>query len=436
MARLAEVKEHAFRLFGKGEALHALRLADAALTGAPLDFECRLLAADCLLALGERDPAIEGYRAVARYALEAGHPLVTVVIARVLSSIEVESDDLEAALVVRYGADSELVGRMAARVALPGSDTEVPGPDLRAAPPDNFLADAARRVIHCTDGFDGYPEAVHAIPLLSELSEAAFRRVLSTLVVRRLPDGALALREGEIGQSFFFVASGEVRVYDTDGLGRQNELARLHEGSIFGEMALLSAQPRSASVQVVGNADLLEVTRESLAALADELDQVALALHRFTRDRLLRNLMARSSLFRPFDRTQQRDLLRRFTSHDVAAGTAIIREGDEGRGLYVVLSGEVEVAKKGTGGTDTPLATLRAGDVFGEMALLTGGAATATVIAARPSTVLFLAREYVARIVAGVPEIKAYLEALADDRALDTRLAMEGQLDEDEVILI
>lgn len=436
MARLAEVKPHAFRLFGKGEALHALRLADAVVTGAPLDFECRLLAADCLLALGERDLGIEAYRAVARYALEAGHPLVTVVIARVLASIEVEADDLEAALVVRYGAGSELVGRFAARVPLPDPDTEVPGPDLRVAPPASFLADAARRVIGCTDGFDGFPEAVHPIPLLSDLSEAAFRRVLSTLVVRRLPDAALALREGEIGQSFFFVATGEVRVYDTDGLGRQNQLARLHEGAIFGEMALLSAQPRSASVQVVESADLLEVTRESLAALADELDPVAMALHRFTRERLLRNLMTRSALFRPFDRPQQRDLLRRFTSHDVVAGTDLIREGDEGRGLFVVLSGEVEVHKQSPTGTDTPLATLRAGDVFGEMALLAADPASATVTAARPSTVLFLAREYVDRIVAGVPEIKAYLEALAEDRTLDTRLVMEGGADEDEFVLI
>src|SRR6185312_13531486 len=139
-----------------------------------------------------------------------------------------------------------------------------------------------------------------AVPLLSSLTEAGFRRVLTTLMVRRLPDGAFAIKEGEAGQSFFFVADGEVKVFATDGLGRQTELARLHEGAVFGEMALLSAQPRSATVQAIGEVDLLEVGRASLAGLADELPIVAEALHAFTRERLLGNLMATQPLFRPF----------------------------------------------------------------------------------------------------------------------------------------
>ena len=163
-----------------------------------------------------------------------------------------------------------------------------------------------------------------------------------------------------------------------------------------------------------------------------------MALSGFTRDRLLSNLMATSPLFRPFSRPQQRDLLRRFTAHDVAPGTAIIRQGDEGRGLFVVLSGEVEVASEAgaTGAAPTPLATLRAGEVFGEMSLIRGGPTSATVTAASPATVLFLGREYVDRIVAGVPEIKKYLEALTEDRELDTQLALAPDDDGDEDVII
>ena len=80
---------------------------------------------------------------------------------------------------------------------------------------------------------------------------------------------------------------------------------------MFGEMALLGAQPRTASVACLTEADVLEVGRQSLASLADELGAVAEALHAFTRERLLGNLMATSALFRPFSRMQQRDLLRR-----------------------------------------------------------------------------------------------------------------------------
>lgn len=438
MAHLGEVKRHAVRLFAQGEPLHSLRLYDAIVAVAPLDFESRLKVADCLAAIGQIAAAAEVYRAVGWYCLKAGHPLVAVVLARVLETLDVEADDLLAALVVRYGSESEYLGKLAARLRLPDAETEIAPPDLRAPPADGFAASAAARAAHCLDDFDEYPAAVHPIPLLSNLSEGAFRRVIATLIVRRLPDGALVIREGEPGTSFFFVAGGEVEVYATDGLGRRTELARLHENSVFGEMALLSAQPRSASVGVVGEADLLEVTSQSLSTLADELEPVATALHGFTRDRLLKNMMATNPLFRPFSRSQQRDLLRRFTSHDVVAGTTVIRQGDEGQGLFVVLSGEVDVSATSASGEATPLASLRTGDVFGEMALIRGGATTASVTAALPSTVLFLAREYVERIVAGVPEVKRYLEALADDRELETQLAMDGDElgEEDEIILI
>jgi CRP-like cAMP-binding protein len=436
MPALAEIKAHAARLFARGDAMHALRLYDAIVTAAPLDYEARMRVGDCLAALGHTAPAIEVLRAVGWYALKSGHPLVAVVVARVVESLGGEHDDLLATLVVRYGSESELVGKFAARIALPAPTTDVVAPNLHAPTSADFAARAAERARTCTDSFAEYPAAVHPIPLLSELSEAAFRRVLGTLVVRRVPDGALVIREGEPGQSFFFVATGSVRVYDTEQSGRQKDLARLHENAVFGEMALLSARPRSASVEVVGEADLLEVTRESLAAVAGELEQVAAALSQFTRERLLSNLMVTSPLFRPFSRTQQRDLLRRFTAHDVAPGTAIIRQGDEGRGLFVVLSGEVEVSQTGPDGAATPLATLRASDVFGEMSLVRGGPTSATVIAASPATVMFLARDYVDRIVAAVPEIRNYLETLTETRELDTQLAIHSSEDEDAVIIL
>ena len=437
MPALAEVKAHAMRLIARGEAMHALRLYDAVVAAAPLDYEARLKVADCLVALGHKPAAVEVLRAVGWYALKAGHPLVAVVVARVVESLGGEHDDLLAAMVVRYGSESELVGKFAARINLPPPATEIDAPNLHAPVAPDYLQRAATRARSCTDSFTEFPAAVHPIPLLSELSEAAFRRVLGTLVVRRMPDKHLVIREGEPGQSFFFVASGEVRVYDTEQSGRQKELARLHENAIFGEMALLSARPRNASVEVVGEADLLEVTRDSLAALAGKLEQVAAALSHFTRERLLSNLMVTSPLFRPFSRTQQRDLLRRFTAHDVATGTAIIRQGDEGRGLFVVLTGEVDVSSTDPSGVATPLATLRAGDVFGEMSLVRGGPTSATVTAASATTVLYLARDYVERIVAAVPEIRNYLQALTETRELDTQLALQpGEGDEDVIILI
>jgi CRP-like cAMP-binding protein len=435
MVSLGDVKRSAATLFAQGQHLAAIRLYDAIVAAAPLDYDARIRVADCALALGDAGAA-KVYRATAWYCLRSGHPLPALVCARVLEAHGADASDLLAALVVHYGSESELIGKVAARIAPPPDELAVQVPDVRAPAPADAAANAVARAEHATDAHEDFPEALHPIPLLSSMSEAAFRRVLGTLVLRRLPAGALVVREGEPGNSFFFVAGGRLRVFATDGLGRQTELAQLGEGAVFGEMALLGAQPRSASVACLTEVDLLEVGRQSLASLADELGAVAEALHGFTRERLLGNLMATSALFRPFSRMQQRDLLRRFTSHDVAPGTVVIHEGEEGRGLFVVLSGELDVSRRAAGEV-VPLGGLKAGDVFGEMALLRNARTAATVVAQRPATVLFLAREYVERIVAGVPEIKSYLEALAEDREIDNQLALgEEEVPADERVLI
>lgn len=436
MVSLGDVRKSAATLYGQGQHLAALRLYDAIVAAAPLDFDARIRLADCALALGNPGAA-NVYRATAWYCLKSGHPLPALVCARVLEAHGADVSDLTGALVVHYGSESELLGKVAARVALPADNVPVDVPDVRQPAAPDVVAQALHRAEHATDSFKEFPESVHPIPLLSQMSEAAFKRVLSTLLLRRLPAGAFVIKEGEPGNSFFFVAGGQLRVFATDGLGRQTDLAALGEGAVFGEMALLSAQPRSATVACLTDVEVLEVGRQSLAALADELNAVAEALHGFTRERLLGNLMATSPLFKPFNRMQQRDLLRRFTSHDVAPGTVIINEGEEGRGLFVVLSGELDVSRRTASGETVPLGGLKPGDVFGEMALLRGNRTTATVIAQRPATVLFLARDVVAKIVAGMPEIRSYLEALAEEREIDNQLVLgEDETPADERILI
>jgi CRP-like cAMP-binding protein len=218
-----------------------------------------------------------------------------------------------------------------------------------------------------------------------------------------------------------------VRVYATDSLGKQVERTRLHEGALFGEMALLTQQPRTASVQVVDEANVFELSRDSMGALTAEVPSLAAALDKFARERLLKNLLATSPLFRPFNRQQQMDLIRRFDGHEVAPGTVIIREGDAGQGLFVVLAGEVEVCKQQPNGSELALARLRAGEVFGEMSLINNQPTTATVRAARPSTILFLAREYFQRLVQALPAIRKYFEDLSQHRHLETRQALDHQ---------
>ena len=66
-------------------------------------------------------------------------------------------------------------------------------------------------------------------------------------------------------------------------------------------------------------------------------------------------------------------------------GDVIFEEGSTGRELYVVLGGQVEIAKL-NGGSKTVIITLGKGEFFGEMAVIDGSSRSATAIAAGPKT--------------------------------------------------
>lgn len=78
-----------------------------------------------------------------------------------------------------------------------------------------------------------------------------------------VPAGKLILREGEEGNCAYLIQSGSVKVY-TEHNGKKVELAKLGVGQIFGELALIFDEPRTASVQALEDCNLIVITRSTL----------------------------------------------------------------------------------------------------------------------------------------------------------------------------
>jgi CRP-like cAMP-binding protein len=187
-------------------------------------------------------------------------------------------------------------------------------------------------------------------------------------------------------------------------------------------------------VAVVGEADVIAVSKSALDAVMAAMPAVREGLDRFSRERLIKNLLQTSPLFVPFTKSQQGELLRRFEGHEIESGVDIIREGERGQGLFLILSGEVDVISHASTPKPVTLAHLRAGDMFGEMSLVTDQPTSATVRATTATTVLFLSREYVERLAEAVPEIQAYFEQMALNRARDNTLRSDkGAVPTEEV---
>jgi CRP-like cAMP-binding protein len=422
-SKLGQVMAEARASFRDGDYPRALRLYAHTLTVAPYNPEARLRIADLLAKVGLDEDARAVYRAVALHNVRAGHPLPAVVACHELARLGAPADDVMDLLARTYGAGSASLTRFATRPA--PADPETPLEPPTDELPFDELATAARDRALDFSGATYQPQH-HPLAFLSDLDTASLLAVLQSAEVRRLGHDELVVRQGDPGTSLFLVAGGELRVLVTLPDGSLSEVARLYENTLFGEMALITGTPRGASVAVVGMADVLEISREALARVAAQIPGITAELDRFARERLIRNLLTTSPLFTPFTADQQSELLRRFEGVEVEAAAEVIREGEVGAGLYVVLSGELEVSTHATG-EPLVLGRLRTGDIFGEMSLLTQKPTSATVRAQSKCMLLFLDRAYVERLAAAIPEIASYFAGVATRRAQDNTLRLGAQ---------
>ncbi|RKH11259.1 cyclic nucleotide-binding protein, partial [Corallococcus sp. CA041A] len=280
-------------------------------------------------------------------------------------------------------------------------------------------------------------DALPSIPLFSDLPRDAFIQLFERCPLRRFGPGERILAQGSHGDAFYVICEGNVRVFREED-GRRQDLATLEVGAFFGEMALLSGAPRAASVESASDdTQVLEISAAVLATLSRSHPPVAKALKKFCRERLLANVMNSSALFRPFNRKDRRNLVERFRARDVERGEVIIREGDATDGLYVVLSGEVEVHKGGQ-----RLSTLKEGDLFGEISLLQKTPATATVEATRHTTLLRLPREDFDSLISSHPQVLMLVSDLSDERLRRTQHVLDSQTgttpddEEEDLILV
>jgi CRP-like cAMP-binding protein len=421
---LREARDEARRYRRNGDHPHALHAYQRILAALPLDYETRLAIGDVLAEAGQTDTAAEVYRSVAIHNVRAGHPLPAIVAAYALGKLGQPADDIFALLVKTYASGSPLLARFAVRTAPVDPSTVLEVGDIGHTGSLTHVMEQASKTALDLSVFVGYQEQYHPLPFLSELGPESLAAVLRSLTVLRLTDGQLVVRQGDAGDTLFLVADGELRVFVKTPAG-DKDVARLFENTLFGEMALITGQPRTASVAAAGDADVIGVSKAALALVTARLPTIRAALDQFSRERLIKNLLQTSPLFVPFTKSQQGELLRRFEGHEVEAGTELIREGERGRGLFLMLAGEVEVVAR----ADTPeavsLARLRPGDIFGEMSLVTDQPTSATVRATTQSSVLFLAREYVERLAEAIPQVQAYFEQVALNRARDNTMRFD-----------
>ena len=111
-----------------------------------------------------------------------------------------------------------------------------------------------------SDRLERLGEILKAVDLFAPLTGEERAELAARANERLYGEGETIVRQGDAGHSMFVISRGRVRVVEASG----RELAVFAEGGYFGEMSMLTGQPRSASVQAVDECQVVELTSASL----------------------------------------------------------------------------------------------------------------------------------------------------------------------------
>ena len=131
-------------------------------------------------------------------------------------------------------------------------------------------------------------ELLRRVPLFSELSEGELTGIAAVAIPRSYPKGVRVFHEGDQSDACYIVRSGDLRVTREHPDGRAIALATLGPGDIFGELAMLDGEARSASVEALSECDLLALpagdVRRLLASTPETTVKLVVALVRRLRE--------------------------------------------------------------------------------------------------------------------------------------------------------
>lgn len=276
-------------------------------------------------------------------------------------------------------------------------------------PADQVLVDERLK------GIPGDSKAVltmirQSLPLFAELSDAQFRELIIDSTVHSKKRGEIVFERNDYTDTFWSVVSGSTAVALPNG-----EKAIIPQGNFFGEIGLMSGRRRLATVSVAEDSILLESPRKQILKLNSSVDSVKRAIDEAF---MLRALQ--TSIFPEAEFELLKQLVHKVVPKNFKKGDILFREGESGEFGYVIRKGSVKISRRNRDGADVTQTYIPAGNLVGEMALLSQELSlrSATVTAAVACETLAISKADFLQVLAETPKAKERLGHLAAERQI------------------
>ena len=235
------------------------------------------------------------------------------------------------------------------------------------------------------------------VSILDGMTTLQLREFMLDSDMRAYKKGQTIFEKNDPGSSLFAIAEGlvHVQIDPTD----TSKVVPIGQSSIFGEVGLISGRRRGATIVAAEETVCVEISRNAALKLQSQVPTAKKAIERISTERQLLQMFGAG--LTPAD---IREVVDDAKIMQIKAGDTIMREGDEGKEIFVIRVGSM-IVEKMVGGKPVFLSYLPAGSYVGEMALIAGGQRTASVRAAVKSEIIKIDGEKFEAVLATKPAL-------------------------------
>ncbi|HMJ03637.1 MAG TPA: cyclic nucleotide-binding domain-containing protein [Conexibacter sp.] len=247
-------------------------------------------------------------------------------------------------------------------------------------------------------------------PLFAEMPRDALVELVKASEVLEYEDGERVIRAGDPSDALFGIIEGSVEV----AVPGQHLKLTLAEGDVFGESCLLAGEKRRADVTVRGRLSAIRISRQVFNQVIAMHPRIAEVLLDLLTRRLLSNLLQASPLFQELDAHGRQQMAQLFEVRRAARGTLLADIGKRTDGLYITLTGVLEVRY-----ADGSVEQRDVGTLFGQSGLLMKATSDVSIRALANMLVLRLPAQAFHSVVMQYPGMLAHLSELTGTSVAD-----------------
>ncbi|MCP4168912.1 MAG: cyclic nucleotide-binding domain-containing protein [Chloroflexi bacterium] len=253
------------------------------------------------------------------------------------------------------------------------------------------------------------------------LDDAVLEKLIPQIEEVHLDDGDVLVKQGDPSDSLIILAEGKLIIQVETAAGKTVVVRHTEPGEVLGETALLTGQPRNATLVSKGTTSILLLSRQGFLRLENLQPEVIELMSQIMKERMQERQIAcilAGILGQDYSEDACRQLTEVLEFQVLANGVRLIEQGKSADAMYIVIRGLLRMVAKNQEGEERVVGEVSPGGTLGELAMLTGSPYNISAFALRETAVVKLTHDCFESIVKQSPEIALPLTRLVANRAL------------------